>query len=330
MKAHWSDLGMLKVRKAGVIGAGTMGAAIAEVLAYNEIPVVLKDVNDELVSKGIQRVRTIISDLVRFNDGKADKEIARIEGQGIKLTDDQKAGLRLKMKSKFTSDKADELLARVKGTTSYADFADVDLVIEAAFENVTVKRGVFEELDKVLPEGAILGSNTSSLSITSLAKGLKHTPATLITHFFNPPYTLPLVEVVAGADTKEEVTTDVIAFMQGLKNHRSSLVPIKVKEVPGFVVNRLLIPMLNEACFSLDEGAASPQDIDAAMKSGAGMPMGPLELADMIGLDVCLDVVNILSREYGDSKYRPSQILKRKVAAGHLGRKTGKGFYDYT
>jgi 3-hydroxybutyryl-CoA dehydrogenase len=320
---------MLKVRKAGVIGAGTMGAAIAEVLAYNEIPVILKDVNDELVSKGMQRIRTIVTDLVKFNDGKADKEIARIEGQGPKLTDDQKTGLRLKMKSKFTSDKADELMARVRGTTSYADFSDVDLVIEAAFENVAVKRGVFEELDKVLSEGAILGSNTSSLSITSLAKGLKHTPSTLITHFFNPPYTLPLVEVVAGSDTRDEVTADVIAFLQGLKNHRSNLVPIRVKEVPGFVVNRLLIPMINEACFSLDEGTASAQDIDSAMKAGAGMPMGPLELADMIGLDVCLDVINILSKEFGDSKYRAAQSLKRKVEAGHYGRKSGKGFYNY-
>jgi 3-hydroxybutyryl-CoA dehydrogenase len=320
---------MLKVQKAGVIGAGTMGAAIAEVLAYNEIPIVLKDVNDELVSKGIQRIRSILSDLVRFNDGKADKEIARIEAEGVKLTEDQKASLRARMKSKFTSEKADELLARVKGTTSYSDFSDVDLVVEAAFENVSVKRGVFEELDKVLPDRAILGSNTSSLSITGLAKGLKHTPNTLITHFFNPPYMLPLVEIVGGADTKDEVTADVIGFLLGLKNHRSNLVPIKVKEVPGFVVNRLLIPMLNEACFSLDEGSASPRDIDAAMKSGAGMPMGPLELADMIGLDVCLDVINILNREYGDPKYRPAQTLKRKVEAGHLGRKSGKGFYDY-
>ena len=321
---------MIYVRKAGVVGAGTMGAAIAEVLALNEIPVVLKDVSPPLVERGLSKVKSIVDELVAFHAGKAPKEIARIEDLGVQLTQEQKKAIENRLKPRFTPAMGEALKARVHGTTDYSDFSDVDLVIEAAFERADVKRQVFEDLDKVLPEHAILASNTSSLSITRLAKGLHHVASTLIAHFFNPPYTLPLVEVVPGVDTREDTVTDVIEFLQGLRNHRYPLVPIRVKEVPGFLVNRLLIPMLNEACFALDEGVASARDMDQALKAGAGMPMGPLELADMIGLDVALEVAEILHREYGDPKYRPAVGLRRLVDAGHYGRKTGRGFYEYT
>ena len=320
----------MRVAKAGVVGAGTMGAAIAEVLAYNGIEVVLKDVSADLVDRGLARVRSIVDELVGFQQQRAPKEAARIQELVGELTPEQSRRLAEKLAPKFTRARGDEVVARVRGTTDYAAFRDVDLVIEAVFERPEVKRPVLEALDAAIPEYAVLGSNTSSLSITALARGLKHVRETLVVHFFNPPYTLPLVEVAGGVDTREDVVTDVVDFLQGLKNHRYPLVPIRVKESPAFVVNRILTPVLTEACFALEAGLASSRDIDAAMKAGAGMPMGPFELADLVGLDVSLEVAETLYRELGDPKYRPSILLRQLVAAGHLGRKTGRGFYEYT
>ena len=320
----------MRVAKAGVVGAGTMGAAVAEVLALNRIDVVLKDIDGPLVEKGLARVRGFVDELVRFHEERAKKEVDRITDLAGDLSEAQVGRIREKLAPKVTRARGDEIIGRVHGTTDYASFSDVDFVVEAVFERADVKRPVLEALDRVLPEHAVIGSNTSSLSITRLAKGLAHARQTLVTHFFNPPYTLPLVEVAGGVETREDVLTDTIDFLQGLRNHRYPLLPIRVKETPAFVVNRLLIPVLNEACFALDENLASSRDIDNAMKAGAGMPMGPFELADMIGLDVSLEVAETLYREYGDPKYRPSYLLKRLVDAGHLGRKTGQGFYEYT
>ncbi len=319
----------MRVSKAGVVGAGTMGAAIAELLAYNGVPVVLKDVDRALVDRGLARVRGLVDDLVRFHAERAPKEIERIRELGVELSDAQQATLRERLKPKFTRARGDEVVARVTGTTSYEEFPDVDLVIEAVFERTDVKREVLTSLDKVLPSHAVLGSNTSSLPISRLARGLTHVRETVVIHFFNPPATLPLVEVAGGVDTREDVISDVIDLLQGMRNHRYPLVPIRVKESPAFVVNRILLPVLTEACFALEQGLASSRDIDLAMKSGAGLPMGPFELADMIGLDVTLEVAETLQKEFGDPKYRPPVILKRLVDAGHLGRKTGRGFYEY-
>ena len=320
----------MRVTHAGVVGAGSMGSAIAEVLAFNGIPVVLKDVSEELVTKGLGRVRGYVDELVAYNAGRADKEIERIGALGVQLTDAQLTTLRAKLAPKFTPARGAEVVARVRGTTTYDEFRNVDFVVEAVFERTEVKRPVLEALDAVLPEHAVIGSNTSSLSITRLARGLRHVSQTLVTHFFNPPYTLPLIEVAGGVDTREDVVADTIEFLQGQRNHRFPMVPIRVKESPAFVVNRILLPVLNEACFVLEEGLASSRDVDLAMKSGAGFPMGPFELADLIGLDVALEVSETLQREFGDPKYRPSPMLRRLVDAGHLGRKTGRGFYEYS
>ncbi len=320
----------MRVERAGVVGGGTMGAAIAEVLAFNGIEVVLKEVDIPLVDKALARVQGIADELLAYHTERADKEIARVTDEAGELSDEQKGRIRERLAPKFTAERRNELLGRVHGTDDYGAFRDVDFVVEAVFEREDVKRPVLQALDEALPEHAIIGSNTSSLSITRLAKGLTHGRQTLVTHFFNPPYTLPLVEVSGGVDTRDDVVTDTIDFLQGLRNHRYPLLPIRVKESPAFVVNRILTPVLNEACFALDEGLASSRDIDQAMKAGAGMPMGPFELADLIGLDVALEVTETLFREFGDPKYRPPYALRRLVDAGHLGRKTGQGFYEYT
>jgi 3-hydroxybutyryl-CoA dehydrogenase len=319
----------VRVVRAGVVGAGTMGAAIAEVLAYNGVEVILKDVDRPTVDRGLARIRGIVDELVGYHASRAEKEIARVTEEAGELTEAQRTRLRSALAPRVTAERGAEIVARVRGVTEFDPFAEADLVVEAVFEREEVKRPVLQALDAVLPDHAVLGTNTSSLSVTRLARGLRHAGQVVVTHFFNPPYTLPLVEVAGGLETREDVVQETVELLQGWRNHRSPLVPIRVKESPAFVVNRLLIPVLNEACFALDEQVAAPRDIDLAMKAGAGMPMGPFELADLIGLDVALEVAETLYRDFSDPKYRPAPLLRRKVAAGHLGRKTGRGFYEY-
>lgn len=315
--------------KVGVVGAGSMGSAIAEVLAFSGVNVVLKDVSLELTSKGIDRIKKIMENNVAFQAKRSSKEIARIENFGVTLTDDQKAVLMKKLAPSFTQADSDLALSRIKQTDDYKDFQDCELVIEAAFEKEEVKKEIFKDVSAEVSEEAIIASNTSSLSITSLAGYAKRPENVIVTHFFNPPYTLPLVEIVNALQTSEGTFSRTFEFISKLRNHRGPMVPIRVKEVPGFLVNRILVPVMNEAALMLDEGVASKEDIDTAMKLGAGFPMGPLELSDMVGLDIVLDVQEILYSSYGDPKYRPSVLIRRMVEAGKLGKKSGEGYFPH-
>jgi 3-hydroxybutyryl-CoA dehydrogenase len=320
---------MLQAEKVGVIGAGTMGSAIAELFAFNGKEVILKDISDELVRKGMKNIDRILSDLVSFQSRRAEEQIRKIEELGVKLTEEQKESVRKSLKPAYTEKEKNEIVARIHGSTSYDDLGDADIIIEAAFENIEVKKKIFSEIEAVASGKAILASNTSSISITSIASSTVERHRVIGMHFFNPPYTLPLVEIIPGIDTAEETVGSVIDLIENMRNHRHRMVPIRVRESPGFLVNRLLVPMLNEACFLLEEGIATARDIDTAMKTGAGLPMGPLELADMVGVDISYNVSKVLYDEFCDSKYRPSPLLKRMVDAGRLGRKTGRGFFDY-
>ena len=282
----------MSITTIGIIGAGTMGNGIAQACAVSGIHVVMVDISDAAVAKGIANVVGSLERLVK--------------------------------KEKITAADKDAALARIQGSTRYDDLTSAQLVIEAATENFDLKVKILKQIDAVVAPNVIVASNTSSISITKLAAATTRADRFIGMHFFNPVPMMALVEIIRGLQTSDATHTAVQTMAKALGK-----TPITVKNAPGFVVNRILVPMINEALFVLSEGLATAEDIDAGMKLGCNQPIGPLALADMIGLDVCLAVMEVYLNEYGDSKYRPCPLLKELVAAGRLGRKTGQGVYTY-
>jgi len=278
------------IYKAGVIGAGAMGSGIAQVISFSGLPVVLKDTDMDRVNKGIDMIRKVYQ-------GRVDK-------------------------GKMSASEMDQKMNLVTGTISYDDFKDCDLVIEAVFESMKVKHQVFQELEKVLPETAIMATNTSALSISQIASAVKHPEKVIGIHFFNPAPVMKLVEVIPGLQTSPETVDDAVAFAESLRK-----MPVRVKECAGFLVNRLLLPYLNEAAYALQEGSAPAEEMDKALRA-FGMPMGPFALLDMLGLDVCAEVSAILYDSFGP-RMKAAEILAEMHKANRLGTKNGIGFYIY-
>lgn len=278
------------IYKAAVIGSGVMGAGIAQVITYSGLPVILKDVNQAAVDKGLETIRKIYQ--------------SRVD------------------KGKMTSSEMEQKMMLVTGATDYSGFSDVDIVIEAIYEDIDVKRKLFQELEKNCPESTIFASNTSSLPISAIAAATKKPEKMIGMHFFNPAPVMKLVEVIPGLGTSQDTVDDVVAFTESLRK-----IPIRVQECAGFLVNRLLMPYLNEAALALQEGAAPAKQIDEAIV-GFGMPMGPFILSDMIGIDVAVKVADILYDAYGP-RVTPAEILTALYQAGRYGTKSGAGFYDY-
>jgi 3-hydroxybutyryl-CoA dehydrogenase len=323
---------VLFVDTVGVVGAGTMGARIAEVFALNGKKVLLNDVKPEFIEKGRKSIRKSLDGLATFHESKAEREMAKIEKDyGIQLTDTQKNEIRAKRKPTYPKERVDEAYARIEAAHSVDALADCDLVIEAIVEDADAKHKLFTSLGKTVQSRAVLATNTSALPVSPMGEASGRPERVLGTHFFNPPTTLPLVEIIAGNATDSETVSDVMNLFSGMRNHRYPMMPIQVKECPGFLVNRILGAMLQEAFRCYEEKVASARDIDNAVKAGAGFPMGPLELSDLIGLDVLLHAQKAVEErlpEYGDYVAEP-RVLEKLIAEGNLGRKTGKGFFEY-
>ena len=283
----------MEIKTLGVVGAGSMGNGIAQVCAAAGYPVIMHDRAEEYVQRGLSTIESSISKFVE--------------------------------KGKLTPEDRDALLGRLTTTTRLEDMAAVDLVIEAVFEDFDVKKDVLSKLDEIVSAEAIIASNTSSISITKLAATTWKPERVIGMHFFNPVPLMQLIEIIRALQTSQE-TFEAIRDL----SVKLGKTPVEVQDAPGFVANRVLMPLLNEAMFALQEGIASAEDIDTVVRLGLNHPMGPLTLADYVGLDVCLDVLEVLQRDLGDPKYRPCPLLRKMVDAGYLGRKSGRGFYVWT